>query len=124
MYIDAQTIITAAAVLGAGSALLGALFAAYRWYQRQNKQDEDIKAMKEEMCLLTYGVLACLKGLKEQGCNGPVSFLALMAWQKQPITWYMMFVCMIAAFIVALVAMDGWERIKEIWERTGYKDKK
>ena len=23
--------------------------------------------------LLTYGVLACLKGLKEQGCNGPVS---------------------------------------------------
>ena len=61
MYIDAQTIITAAAVLGAGSALLGALFAAYRWYQRQNKQDEDIKAMKEEM------------GLKEQGCNGPVT---------------------------------------------------
>ena len=73
MYIDAQTIITAAAVLGAGSALLGALFAAYRWYQRQNKQDEDIKAMKEEMCLLTYGVLACLQGLKEQGCNGPVT---------------------------------------------------
>ena len=29
--------------------------------------------MKEEMCLLTYGVLACLKGLKEQGCNGPVT---------------------------------------------------
>ena len=54
----------------------------------------------------------------------PVSFMALMAWQKQPITWYMMFACMIAAFIVALVAMDGWERIKEIWERTGYKDKK
>ena len=54
----------------------------------------------------------------------PVSFMALMAWQKQPITWYMMFACMIAAFIVALVAMDGWERIKEIWERTVYKDKK
>jgi hypothetical protein len=29
--------------------------------------------MKEEMCLLTYGVLACLQGLKEQGCNGPVT---------------------------------------------------
>ena len=57
MYVDAQTIITAAAFIGAVSALLGALFAAYRWYQRQNKQDEDIKAMKEEMCLLTYGVL-------------------------------------------------------------------
>ena len=54
----------------------------------------------------------------------PAAFMALMAWQKQPITWYMVFACMIAAFVVALVAMDGWERIKEIWERTGYKDKK
>lgn len=54
----------------------------------------------------------------------PVSFLALMAWQKQPIEWYMIFACMIAAFVVALVAMDGWERLQEIWERTGYKEKK
>ena len=37
----------------------------------------------------------------------PAAFVALMAWQKQPITWYMVFACMIAAFIVALVAMDG-----------------
>lgn len=29
--------------------------------------------MKEEMCLLTYGVLACLKGLQELECNGPVT---------------------------------------------------
>lgn len=53
----------------------------------------------------------------------PVAFAALMAWQKQPITWYMVFACMVAAFVVALVAMDGWERLKEIWERTAYKDK-
>ena len=54
----------------------------------------------------------------------PAAFVALMAWQKQPITWYMVFACMIAAFVVALVAMDGWERIKEIWERTAYKEKR
>ena len=54
----------------------------------------------------------------------PAAFMALMAWQKQPIEWYMMFACMIAAFVVALVYMDGWERIKEIWERTVYKDKR
>ena len=54
----------------------------------------------------------------------PVSFVALMAWLKQPIVWYMVFACMIAAFVVALVSMDGWERVKEIWERTGYKEKK
>ena len=29
--------------------------------------------MEDELCLLTYAVLACLKGLKEQGCNGPVT---------------------------------------------------
>ena len=54
----------------------------------------------------------------------PVSFVALMAWLKQPIVWYMVFACTIAAFVVALVSMDGWERVKEIWERTGYKDRK
>lgn len=54
----------------------------------------------------------------------PAAFVALMAWQRQPIQWYMVFACMIAAFVVALVSMDGWERLKEIWERTGYKDKR
>ena len=34
---------------------------------------EDMRGINEEQTLLTYGVLACLKGLKEQGCNGPVS---------------------------------------------------
>ena len=37
------------------------------------QEKEDIKAMEDELCLLTYAVLACLKGLKEQGCNGPVT---------------------------------------------------
>ena len=73
MYVNVQTIITAAALLGAVTTLLGGLFAVYRWYQRQNKQDEDIKSMKDEICLLTYGILACLKGLQELECNGPVT---------------------------------------------------
>ena len=51
MYINAQTVITAAAFLGAVATLLGGLSAVHSWYQRQNKQDEDIRAMKEEMCL-------------------------------------------------------------------------
>lgn len=53
----------------------------------------------------------------------PTVLVAAMAWMKQPIEWYMIFACILAAFIVALVSMDGWERLKEIWERTGYKDK-
>lgn len=51
----------------------------------------------------------------------PAAFVAMMAWRGMPIEWYMVFACMIAAFVVALVSMDGWERLKEIWERTGYK---
>ena len=73
MYIDTQAVIEAAALTGAITAIIGGLFAVFQWYQRQNEQDKDIKALKEEMCLLNYSVLACLKGLKEQGCNGPVT---------------------------------------------------
>lgn len=51
----------------------------------------------------------------------PVAFLAMMAWLGRPVVWYMVFACMVVAFVVALVSMDGWERIREIWERTGYK---
>lgn len=54
----------------------------------------------------------------------PVTFVALMSYLKQPIEWYMVFACILAAFIVALVAMDGWERISEIWGRTQYKKAK
>ena len=71
MYIDAQTVITAAALMGAVATLLGGLSAVHSWHQ--NRQDVDIQAMKEEMCLLTYGVLACLKGLQELDCNRPVT---------------------------------------------------
>lgn len=61
------------AITGAVTAICGTIYGVCRWIQRQNMQDKDIAHLKEEQCLLTYGVLACLKGLKEQGCNGPVT---------------------------------------------------
>lgn len=73
MYIDINLVITAASFMTAVVAIFSVIFAVYRWYLQQQKQDEEIKKMKSEQCLLTYGVLACLKGLKEQGCNGPVT---------------------------------------------------
>ena len=79
-----QTIITAAAVVGAIIALATYFVKVFRWFDKQEKQDKDIKDLKQhheedmadirkEQRLIVYGVLACLKGLSEQGCNGPVT---------------------------------------------------
>lgn len=54
----------------------------------------------------------------------PVTMLALLSYYKQPVTWSYMVACIVAAFIVYLVATGGWDRIREIWDRTKYKDGK
>ena len=68
-----ELITAIAGVVTALGVIFGLLFAVYRWYLKQEKQDTDIKFIKEEQILLTQGVLACLKGLQEQGCDGPVT---------------------------------------------------
>ena len=79
-----QSIITASAVVGAVVALIAYFARVIRWVDKQNEQDlkiqkleshheADVASLKEEQTLLVYGILACLKGLKEQGCNGPVT---------------------------------------------------
>ncbi len=84
IVISWQGIITASAVCGAVIALVTYFSKIVRWVDNQKKQDEAIKqlkqhheedmtSIKEEQTLLMYGVLACLKGLREQGCNGPVT---------------------------------------------------
>lgn len=72
MYIDKNTIIMAASVISALVVIFSAIFAVYRWYLRQNRQDIDIKKIKDEQCLLTYGILACLDGLQQLGANHSV----------------------------------------------------
>ena len=64
---------TLAATITALGVVFGAIFAVHKWFLKQEKQDKDIKAIKEEQTVLTQGVLACLQGLHEQGCNGPVT---------------------------------------------------
>lgn len=62
----------------------GVLIAAYKFLKKPEElekkiqkiratHEEDIRKINEEQCLITYGLLACLKGLKEKGCNGPVT---------------------------------------------------
>lgn len=73
MYINIESVKSLAALITAGGTILGMVLAVYRFYLRQKKQDEELKAIREELRILCYGVQACLSGLKEQGCNGPVT---------------------------------------------------
>lgn len=93
--VTAQNILTAGALLSTFILLFQRFANGVRWFDKQEqkstdiealqkKHDDDMEALKQvlakdmhginqEQTLLTYGVLACLKGLKEQGCNGPVT---------------------------------------------------
>lgn len=68
-----QTMIGAAAIVGAFVALVNYLRKIFGWFERQEVQDKEIKEIKKEQTLMTKGILACLKGLSEQGCDGPVT---------------------------------------------------
>lgn len=90
-----QTLITAGSVVTATILLVQRFAKGVRWFDRQEKQSTDIKTLKEqheadveklenelaeeirknnkELQILTRGILACLKGLQEKGCNGPVT---------------------------------------------------
>lgn len=83
MMITWQTLLSVAAIIAAVIALWGYLTKVVHFMDRQKKQDEeitalrkhhdeDMKAIKEEQTVLCFGVLACLKGLAEQGCDGAV----------------------------------------------------
>lgn len=52
----------------------------------------------------------------------PLSLLAFCAYAGESVTWYFIFASVLAAFPVYLVATGGWGRLRDIWERTKYKD--
>lgn len=70
--VSADTIITIAAVIGALGVIFGIVFAVYRWYLKQEKQDKDIAHIKEEDTLIVFALSACLDGLQQLGANHTV----------------------------------------------------
>lgn len=68
-----DTLLSIVAILGAAIALYTYFAQFVRFMDRLKQNEKDIKEIKEELGILTVGLLACLKGLSEQGCNGPVS---------------------------------------------------
>lgn len=95
MTITWQTVITFAAVITALITIFKQYNRGYDMVKHQAEQDKAIEALAErheederrrdermteerkktntELQLLTEGVLGCLKGLQEQGCNGDVT---------------------------------------------------
>jgi len=68
-----EIIITTASIITALGVIFGILFGFFKWLLKRERNDVEIKEIKAEQSILTKGVLACLKGLKEQGCDGPVT---------------------------------------------------
>lgn len=90
-----QNVITVASFTTAAILLIQRFAKGVRWFDRQEKQSADIEKLRlqhkedveklenelaeevrknsEELQVLTRGILACLKGLQEKGCNGPVT---------------------------------------------------
>lgn len=52
--------------------IFGVVFAVYRWYLKQEKQDKDIAHIKEEDTLIVFALSACLDGLQQLGANHTV----------------------------------------------------
>ena len=93
--LTAQNILTAGSVVTATVLLVQRFAKGVRWFDKQERQSTDIEELKnqhdadveklesemseqirknnEELQILTRGILACLKGLQEKGCNGPVT---------------------------------------------------
>ena len=70
--IDANTIITAAAVITAATVVFGFIFRIYQWYLSRKKDNPDITRIKEENCLICFALSACLDGLTQLGANHTV----------------------------------------------------
>ena len=90
-----QNVITAGSVVTAAVLLVQRFAKGVRWFDKQEQQSTAIESLKRkheddvemlenelaeemrkqnaELKILTQGILACLKGLQEKGCNGPVT---------------------------------------------------
>ena len=95
MTLDLSTIITISSVLVAFVTIYSTVGKIHTWVEHQNEQDErcklvqdeqnkkieaiqeetreEIRRIQEEQCLVVYALLASLKGLQQQGCNGEVT---------------------------------------------------
>lgn len=73
MYIGAEEFLTLVAVVAGVGSLWAVIYKSVQWLERQKIQDTEIDKIKEEQCVMCYGLLATLDGLKQLGANGNVT---------------------------------------------------
>lgn len=73
MTIEVATLKTIAEIVALAVLFYGYFSKLVHFTDKQKELEKEVKGIKEEQVIMTYGVLACLKGLHEQGCNGPVT---------------------------------------------------
>lgn len=73
MYIGAEEFLTLVAVVAGLGSLWAVIYKSVQWLERQKMQDTEIDKIKEEQCVMCYGLLATLDGLKQLGANGNVT---------------------------------------------------
>lgn len=73
MEITPQSIITFSALITALGGIITVIFKFSKWVERQKEQDKELQEIREEQCVICYGLLACLDGLKQLGANGNVT---------------------------------------------------
>ena len=73
MYVTGDTIIRFATVPGALGTPGALLYRSFHWVEQQKAQQGEIESIKKEQCVICYGLLATLDGLKQLGANGNVS---------------------------------------------------
>ncbi len=90
-------IITVIGILAFVTSCITEVLKVWKWYDR--------KVPTEMSAILVSMVIT------------PATLLRMAAYYNVVIDWYACFACMIAAFIVALVSMSGWERVMDIFDR-------
>lgn len=65
-------VILAGSAVSAAGVIVTAVFSFCQWLLKQNNQDKEIEAIKEENTLICYALRACLDGLIQLGCNHTV----------------------------------------------------
>lgn len=76
------------------------------------KEMPGLKKIQTNVVALAVSMIIC-----------PISVVIACQYFKIVIAWYYVFASFVAAFIVYLVSIGGWEKVTKMWNRTKYNKK-